>query len=127
MREEKDIWLETKEMFQDFRFRFGEHWTYNFRNDPKRLAFVLSRYKFSAKMACANGKSVLELGCSEGIGATILAEPSLDYTGVDLDLSAIQAAKQNFTEQRFAFIYDDFMGKRYGSFDTVVSLDVVEH
>ncbi|MDR3623852.1 MAG: methyltransferase domain-containing protein [Chlamydiales bacterium] len=105
---------------------FGNHWSFNFRNDPKRLAFVLSRYKFAAKMAC-KGMSVLELGCSEGIGAPILAEHAEHYTGVDLDKPAIDTAKTNFQEPKYKFIFDDFMGRKYGAFDGVVSLDVVEH
>ena len=43
-------------MFPDFEwvckmnYKFSNHWSYNFREDPKRLAFVLSRYQFAAKM-----------------------------------------------------------------------------
>lgn len=107
-------------------FKLGDHWTYNFRHDPKRLAFVLSRYKFAAKMG-GKGGSVLELGCGEGIGAPILAEYASTYTGVDLDDSAILTARENFHSNRFTYLYDDFMGKTFGSFQTVVSLDVVEH
>lgn len=106
--------------------RFGRHWSYNLHNDPKRLAFVLSRYKFAAKMAC-KGKRVLELGCSEGIGAAILSEFAYAYTGIDLDGEAIQAAKRNFANDRCRFLEEDFLGKRFGVFDSVISLDVVEH
>lgn len=108
-------------------FKLGHHWSFNFKNDPKRLAFVLSRYKFSAEMACGKGSQILELGCSEGIGATLLAERAAKYVGVDLDRSAIETAKENLREPRFSFIYDDFMGKKYGDFSAVISLDVVEH
>jgi len=106
--------------------KWSDHWSYNFRNDPKRLAFVLSRYKFAAKMG-SQGRTVLELGCGEGIGAAFLAENAMSYTGVDLDDAAIVSARKNFNSSRFHFIYDDFMNKKLGSFQTVVSLDVVEH
>lgn len=123
---EKNLWNETTEMLGDSEVNFGRHWSYNFRNDPKRLGFVLSRYKFAAKMACS-GANVLELGCSEGIGSTILSEKAKSYTGVDLDKSAIETAKTNLLSEHFKFIYDDFMGKKYGSFDAIVSMDVIEH
>ncbi len=44
---------------------------HNLRNDPKRLAFVLARYAFAGQVSdqCT---SVLELGCSEGVGAVML-------------------------------------------------------
>ncbi len=126
-RKEKDAWDLTKKMLNQYEMKFGDHWSYNFLNDPKRLGFVLSRYKFASKMACRKGRQVLELGCSDGIGATILAENAAKYLGVDLDASAIDAALVNLKESKFQFKHDDFMGKTYGSFDAVVSLDVVEH
>jgi 2-polyprenyl-3-methyl-5-hydroxy-6-metoxy-1,4-benzoquinol methylase len=105
---------------------FGRHWSYNLHDDPKRLAFVLARYRFAAKMACS-GKRVLELGCSEGIGVPILTEFAGKYTGVDMDAPAILAAKANFPGTKYRFLKDDFLGKKYGIFDTVISMDVIEH
>ncbi|QVL57840.1 MAG: methyltransferase domain-containing protein [Simkaniaceae bacterium] len=122
--DEKSAWDATTKLFADQSYKFGPHWSFNFRNDPKRLGFVLSRYKFSSKML-GNRSHILELGCSDGIGTSILAENTQKYTGVDLDGPALEGAKTNFAEH--SFIHDDFMGKTYGSFDGVVSLDVVEH
>jgi 2-polyprenyl-3-methyl-5-hydroxy-6-metoxy-1,4-benzoquinol methylase len=126
MRNEKDLWEQTAEMLGNYSVTWSDHWSYNFRNDPKRLAFVLSRYKFAAKMGGKN-RTILELGCGEGIGATILGETASSYTGVDLDDVAILQARKNFPSPRFTFIYEDFMGKVFGAFETIVSLDVVEH
>lgn len=123
---EKLLWNSTTEMLGNEKASWGDHWSFNFRNDPKRLAFVLSRYKFCAKMACKNG-SILELGCSSGIGATILGEQAVSYKGVDLDEQALKTAQQNFSSPKYSFVFDDFMGKVYGKFTTVISLDVVEH
>lgn len=126
MRNEKEAWDLTAEMLGNYSVSWSDHWSYNFRNDPKRLAFVLSRYKFAAKMG-SQGRTVLELGCGEGIGATLLAESAASYTGIDLDDAAIITARQNLPNEKFKFIYDDFMGKTLGNFQTVISLDVVEH
>lgn len=108
------------------RIELGQHWSYNILDDPKRLAFVLSRYAFAARMAAKN-RNVLELGCSEGLGGIILAEYATHYTGVDSDSEAIEAAKRNWNDPKFTFIEDDFLGKQYGQFDSVISLDVIEH
>ena len=124
--DEKTAWNETTKLFSKHTYKFGPHWSFNFRNDPKRLGFVLSRYKFSTKML-GKRHHILELGCSDGIGTTILAENSDKYTGVDLDQPALEAARANMVDEKFHFLHDDFMGKTYGSFDGVVSLDVVEH
>ncbi len=124
--DEKKRWEGVNEMLGERSHTFGNHWSYNYRNDPKRLAFVLSRYKFAAKMG-GSGRNVLELGSGEGIGAPILAEKALHYTGVDLDCEAIETAGGQFPSEKFTFLYDDFMGKTFGAFDLIVSLDVVEH
>ena len=104
----------------------GAHWAYNLANDPKRILFVLSRYKFSARIGLKKGR-VLELGCSEGIGAPILGEFATSYTGVDLDGRAIATARKNWQEQYFSFIKADFLNRNFGAFDLVVSMDVLEH
>lgn len=119
-------WQQVRDRFDGPNWKLGTHWSYNLCVDPKRLGFVLSRYKFAAKIACA-GSDVLELGCSEGIGTAILAESARSYTGVDLDTEAIGAARQNWDQSAIRFIEDDFLGKAYGKFDSVVSLDVIEH
>lgn len=106
--------------------KFGDHWSFNLRNDVKRFGFVLARYAFASRLLSSKC-SLLELGCSEGIGASILSKEALSYTGVDLDQSAIQSAQSNFCPSFYTYIYDDFMGKCYGTFDAVISLDVVEH
>lgn len=44
---------------------YGAHW---FRNTPRRLMHSISYYKFAAKMIGAD-KSVLDVGCNEGLGS----------------------------------------------------------
>lgn len=122
---EKAAWDQVKGMLGHERMTLGRHWSFNLRNDPKRFAFVLSRYKLAAKLAC-RGKRVLELGCSEGLGAAILGEHAAKYVGVDLDGEAIEVAKRNFPQHEF--VHDDALsGAVYGEFDAVVSMDVIEH
>jgi 2-polyprenyl-3-methyl-5-hydroxy-6-metoxy-1,4-benzoquinol methylase len=124
--DERELWGKVTDMLGSGQKELGSHWTYNLWNDPKRLGFVLSRYKFAAKMGC-RGRRVLELGCSEGIGAPILAEQATAYTGIDIDEPAIEAARRNWAGERLSFLSGDFLDKPVGSFDAVVSLDVVEH
>jgi len=123
---EQDLWEQVTRMLGNGRIVLGQHWSYNVHNDPKRLAFVLSRYKFAAKMAC-KGRRVLELGCSEGLGAPILSEFADRYTGIDLDSEAVAAAVANWQDDRCTFVVGDFLGRQLGTFDSIVSLDVIEH
>lgn len=104
----------------------GQHWSYNIYDDPKRLAFVLSRYQFAAEIV-GYGKRVLELGCSEGLAGLVLADHAMSYVGVDSDSEAIGVACRNWERRGVSFIEGDFMGRCFGEFDAVVSMDVVEH
>ena len=123
---ERQTWDNVTSLLGNQKVEFGHHWSYNFRNDPKRLGFVLSRYKFAAKMTRARN-TICELGCSEGLGAPILAEGKQAFYGIDLDKGAIASAKQNLSDSKYTFVYDDFMGKKYGNFEAIVSMDVIEH
>lgn len=106
--------------------KLSPHWSFNILNDPKRLAFVLSRYKFAGTIFnCKYNYSVLELGCSEGIGIPFLLNNSSNYVGVDLDKEAIKYAKKNYPQ--YKFLEADFLNKKFGEFDCIVSLDVIEH
>ena len=125
MADESLLWQGVKRLIGNDRLQLGRHWSFNLRNDPKRLSFVLSRYKFAAKMI--GQRNVLELGCSEGIGTPILAESALRYVGVDSDDDAIATARHNFDSETCSFISADFLGQSFGEFDAVVSLDVCEH
>jgi 2-polyprenyl-3-methyl-5-hydroxy-6-metoxy-1,4-benzoquinol methylase len=123
---EAEAWSRVTSRFEDRVVELGLHWSHNLYSDPKRLAFVLSRYKFAGRLA-TRGKRVLELGCSEGLGALVLGESAASYTGIDLDAEAIATARRNLRDEKYTFIEGNFLRRRLGCFDTVVSLDVVEH
>src|SRR5689334_25363582 len=106
-------WSHVSTMIGDDRVTLGRHWSFNIRADPKRLPFVLSRYKFAAKM-CGSGRRILELGCSEGIGAPILSEAASEYVGVDADGPAVAAAQGNWQNDRRRFVEADFLGQTFG-------------
>ncbi|WP_320173213.1 class I SAM-dependent methyltransferase [Maridesulfovibrio sp.] len=106
--------------------RLSPHMAYNLKKDPKRLAFVLARYSFAAQMTTDCG-SILELGCSEGIGASMLHGGTKPYLGMDLDTPAIETAQNNFATDTVRFKNENFLNMDEGKFEAVVSLDVVEH
>ncbi len=109
--------------------QLGPYYSAHFLKDPLHMAFTLSRYKFAARMIGfqERKKSVLELGCHEGIGTLLLAQEASSAVGVDFDREAIDWASAHLQKPDLRFIADDFLGKSYGAFDAVVSLDVIEH
>lgn len=101
----------------------------NWHTDPKRLAFVLSRYKFVAKMFSGYGR-VLEVGCGDGWPIRIVLQEVKSVHGVDIDPVFIQDMQERQDPQwPFSFeVHDMLSGPiRQPAFDAAYSLDVLEH
>jgi len=97
-------------------------------DDPKRLGFLLARYKFVAKMLVDQPR-VLEIGCGDGFGTRVVAQAVGHITGVDFDPELIESAKATMSD-RWPFdcrVHDMMQGPVPGTFDAVYSLDVLEH
>lgn len=97
-------------------------------SDPKRLLFVLSRYKFVAKMLSGLDR-VLEIGCGDGFGTYIVNQEVGLLTAVDYDPAFISDAKNNRRkEQSITFqVHDILKGPVKGNFNGAYALDVIEH
>jgi 2-polyprenyl-3-methyl-5-hydroxy-6-metoxy-1,4-benzoquinol methylase len=102
--------------------------SYAWYDDPKRLAFTLSRYKFVAKML-DGVKRALEVGCGDGFGTRVVAQHVGHVTGIDFDPDLLESAKETASERYpVSFVFHDMMGGPYpGEFDGIYSMDVLEH
>lgn len=97
-------------------------------DDPRRLAFTLSRYKFVSKML--SGKShVLEVGCGDAFGSRIVLQEVKALTAIDNDPVFVDDVRKNMSERwRFEVREHDILeGPVAGRFDGAYSLDVIEH
>jgi 2-polyprenyl-3-methyl-5-hydroxy-6-metoxy-1,4-benzoquinol methylase len=97
-------------------------------DDPKRLAFTLSRYKFVSKML-AGRDHVLEVGCGDGFGARIVAQSVGKITAADFDPELLQSAS-SIASDRYPidFIQHDMLkGPIKGDYAAIYSMDVLEH
>lgn len=126
---EEEKWRNVVEYQGDKKLKLGPYFTFNLLHSPKHLLFTFSRYKFAARLIGEEPKiKILELGCNEGLGTLFLAESGHNVTGVDFDKKAIQWAKTSIGKKdSLIFKCDNFIGKKYGKYDAVVSIDVVEH
>ncbi len=97
-------------------------------DDPKRLAFTLSRYKFVSKML-AGSEHVLEVGCSDAFATRIVRQSVNNLTAIDFDPSFIADAQTRQSEKWLLTLklHDLMKSPVDGCFDGVYSLDVLEH
>jgi 2-polyprenyl-3-methyl-5-hydroxy-6-metoxy-1,4-benzoquinol methylase len=96
--------------------------------DPKRLLFLLARYKFVAKML-AGRERVLEIGCADAFGTRIVQQEVGMVTATDFDPVFIEEAR---SRQDARWPLDlrvhDFVGAPLPeAFDAAYALDVLEH
>lgn len=106
----------------------GPMTSYTWRTDPRRLGFLLARYKFCAKML--SGKSaVLEVGCGDAFATDVVLQEVGRVHAVDFDPSFIEEARSRTPKrERLTFEVADLTKQSVpGKFDGAYSLDVLEH
>ncbi|MCX5696379.1 MAG: class I SAM-dependent methyltransferase [Candidatus Omnitrophica bacterium] len=74
----------TDYQFDTQELKLGPWTSYSLINDPKHMCFVLSRYKFCAKML-EGKKRVMEIGSGDGFGLPIIAQTAKKVYAVDWD------------------------------------------
>lgn len=98
------------------------------QDDPRRMVFLLSRYKFVAKLLAGRAHA-LEVGCADGFGARIVRQEVPAVTAVDFDPIFIEDAQRHVSPRwPITFrVHDLLQGPVPGTFDAAYSLDVIEH
>jgi len=97
-------------------------------DDPRRLTFMLARYKFVSKMLSGRNHA-LEVGCADAFGTRIVAQEVEHITATDFDPVFIEDVKSRMSDKwKFdCLVHDMLVGPMPGSFDSVYALDVLEH
>jgi SAM-dependent methyltransferase len=82
-------------------------------------------YRFAAALVA--GGEVLDAGCGEGYGSSMLAERASKVVGVDLEPDVVEHAQASYPQVRFQT--GDLLSLPFpdASFDGVVTLQVIEH
>jgi len=98
------------------------------RDDPRRLLFVLARYKFVAKMF-AGMKKVLEVGCADAFGTRIVRQEVPEVVATDFDPVFIERNKARpHPRWNITFkVHDMLAGPLAEDYDGVYAVDVIEH
>jgi cyclopropane fatty-acyl-phospholipid synthase-like methyltransferase len=97
-------------------------------DDPIRLVFVLSRYKFVAKMLAGLDR-VLEIGCADAFGSRIVLQEVGALTVTDFDPLFIDDVVERMDNRwpMDARVHDILDAPIAEEFDAAYALDVIEH
>lgn len=99
------------------------------RDDPRRLVFLLARYKFASKMLSGKQR-VLEVGCADAFGTRIVLQEVGSVTAVDFDPVFVQDVHNRMEpEWNFECLNHDMLSGPVapGDYDAAYSMDVIEH
>jgi SAM-dependent methyltransferase len=116
------------EMYREAAEMLGPMMTQVWQDDPRRLTFVLARYKFVAKMLSGK-RRVLEVGCADAFGTRIVQQEVGSVVAIDFDPVFIKDV-QTRIRQPWAFeclVHDMLDGPILPPFEAAYSLDVIEH
>lgn len=109
--------------------RLGSMSNWAWHDDPKRLTWLLARYKFVAKML-SGYECALEVGCADAFASRIVRQEVTNLSVIDFDPLFIDDVnermdpKWNFS----AHVHDILDGPfQPDYFDAAFSLDVIEH
>lgn len=97
-------------------------------DDPRRLAFLLSRYKFVSKMVSGR-RNVGEVGCGDAFGTRIVLQEAERVTVYDFDPIMIADVNEHY-DPRWpldARVHDILEARLPETHDAVFSLDMLEH
>lgn len=111
------------------RTKFGLMSNQVWHDDPKRLLFVLSRYKFVSKIL-AGRSCALEIGCADAFGTRLVRQVVPCVLATDIDPIFIDdcLARENGSPWPIDYrVHDIVAGPVADEFDAVFSLDVFEH
>lgn len=101
-----------------------------YHDDPRRLVFILARYKFVSKMLSGR-KQVLEVGFGDAFGSRIVQQEVAKLTAVDFDPFFVEEAKKRGEEKwPVNFMVHDMTKEgpvAKGKFDAGYAIDVLEH
>ncbi|NQW22653.1 MAG: class I SAM-dependent methyltransferase [SAR202 cluster bacterium] len=106
----------------------GVHASLTFANDPKHLVFSLARYKFVSKMF-EGYESVLEVGCGDAFGSTLVAQTVQKLVCIDSEPYAIEHTAKNpqLTRNATLKVHDILQSPIPDPVKAVFALDVIEH
>jgi 2-polyprenyl-3-methyl-5-hydroxy-6-metoxy-1,4-benzoquinol methylase len=98
-------------------------------DDPKRLAFMLARYKFVSRIL-EGKREVLEIGCGDAFASRIVQQAVGSLTVADFDPLFIRDIDDRNIDKKWklkTIVHDMLSGPIDKNFDGIYLMDVLEH
>ncbi len=119
----------TDYQFDTEELKLGPWTSYSLINDPKHMCFVLSRYKFCAKML-EGKKVIMEVGTGDGFGLPIIAQVAPKVYAIDWDKRLLKsnARRLKHLTRNVEYLHVDLNKDSPNvSVDGAFLIDVIEH
>jgi len=100
-----------------------------FYSEQDFVLHQIHNFAYVCANALSTGRTVLDFGCNTGYGSDLMAVSASQVTGVDVAERAIAIAQQKYHRDNLRFKLVDGKSLPFsdGSFDVVVSFQVIEH
>jgi SAM-dependent methyltransferase len=111
------------------RAKFGLMTNAAWHEDPRRLLFLMARYKFVGKLL-AGKQRVLEVGCGDAFGTRLVLQDVGAICAIDFDPVFVADVNERMDDEKWRFdchVHDCLAGPLPSLFDAAYSLDVIEH
>lgn len=98
--------------------------------DRKRSSVLFNRHiaSYYFSLPLTKGKTVIDLGCSDGYGSSLIAKSAKEIIALDIDRQTIEEARKKYKNENLKFkIGNALMLNWKNKFDIVVSFQVIEH
>jgi 2-polyprenyl-3-methyl-5-hydroxy-6-metoxy-1,4-benzoquinol methylase len=103
--------------------------TADFRSAKEYVLHLIHTAAYVHAARLVERKPVLDLGCNTGYGTEVLSRFAGKVAGVDVSASAVQSARNTYSDSGIAFQVIDGKSLPFdeGSFEVVISFQVIEH
>ena len=124
----KKLWLNVDKKMKNKNVTLGKYASQIYLDDPIALSFKTSRYKFCSKILISK-KNILEVGCGDAFGSSIVAQFSESMTCTDINTPLLNDNKKRLKiKKNMHFQYHDFRDHSFPkNFDGCLMIDVIEH
>ena len=97
------------------------------QNDLDSIEIHTSRYDFASRNLV--GSEILDMACGCGFGTAQMAKdhPDKQFTGIDIDPMAIEYANSHYRLPNLKYVCADAMTYDAARYDSIVSLETIEH